>query len=958
MELRLLGNVEGLVDGERLEVGHARQQCVLVVLLIEVNRVVTVQQFVDRVWADDPPRRAREVVSSYLSRLRKVLTVDDRPAPIRRRSTGYVLEMDESAVDLHLFRELVGLARSQADESRAVTLLERASRLWRGPACAGLDTPWINTVREELERERFSADVDRVDLRLRSGNHVELLPELTARAREHPLDERVAGQLMLALHRGGRQAEALLHYDRLRLRLADELGADPGATLRLLHQRVLTDAAELAPPSPTGAAAVGTTSPGSPAAAAPEPAATDPAIVPRQLPAAPEPFVGRDNELGRLDLVTLNDSTAGRTVVVCALAGAGGMGKTWLTITWAHQHSEWFPDGQLFVDLRGFSPDSQPMEPAVAVRGFLDALGVPRNRVPVDPHAQAALFRSLVANRRMLIVLDNAATTDQVVPLLPGGNTCTVVVTSRHRLPGLITAHGAHHLYLDVLSPPEGRSLLTRRLGEERTRAESSAVDDVILLCGGFPLALGILAARAHSQPGTTLTELVDELRDTGLIALDSDEPAASLPAVLSWSLHHLTAEQRQVFAHLGTAPGPDTGLPAAANLAGLPLARTRALLRGLEDACLVSRDSRGRYRMHDLVRGYAAALAGHEPAEPARQAALRRLVGFYAHTAYTGQGLLAPHRRAPWVDPPEPSYLPHPLPDLSAALTWFDDESPCLLAALGTATSRGWYRMAWQLVWCLSDFLVRRGRRRDHLAVWQTGLDAAEHLQDPAVLAVSLRRLGNCCADLWQHEQAVEHLQRALVLTEQHQDHVNGASTRLMLARSWQVRSWQLQPPEQEGAFRQALEHAVHAAGLFRVLEDPGGEATALNAVGWCATRLGDHDRAREHCQAALLLYRRHPDPDGEADVWETMGHIAHHTGHHREAIDCYQRSLALLDALGYTYHVAAVRDRLGATHAALEQYEQARALWLAALEVYREQHHHAAADRVQRQFDALPRS
>ncbi|MEU4449360.1 BTAD domain-containing putative transcriptional regulator [Actinosynnema sp. NPDC050801] len=979
MELRLLGNVEAWVDGTRLGVGHARQQCVLVVLLVEANRVVTVQQVIDRVWADDPPHRARDVVGSYFSRLRKVLAVGDHPVTIRRRSPGYVLEVDEGAVDLHRFRELVRLARSRSDAHEAVALLEQAGRLWRGQPCAGLDTPWINAVREELERERFAADADRIDLRLRLGAHAEVLPELTVRAQAHPLDERVAGQLMLALHRGGRQAEALFHYDRLRSRLADELGADPGAPLRRLHQQILTDAEEIASPpsappqssaeglsaeglsaeglSADGSSADGSSADGSSADGSSGNDGADPVVTPRQLPAPPEPFIGRHDELEQLDLAAHGSSTA---VVVCAVAGVGGVGKTWLAVTWAHRHLDRFPDGQLFVDLRGFSPDARPMEPAVAVRGFLDALGVPTDRIPVDAHAQAALFRSLVVDKRLLIVLDNAATTDQVTPLLPGGGTCTVLITSRHKLPGLITANGAHHVPLGMLGEQESRALLTRRLGAHRTTAEPAATSDLIRSCGGLPLALGIVAAHARTRPGTSLAHLAEELRDSGLAALDDDDPMASLPTVLSWSLRALTPEQRQVVALLGVVPGPDTDLHAVANLVGHSLTRTRALLRGLEDACLLDRDARGRYRMHDLVRDFAASLAHRDLSEPLRRAALRRLVEFYLHTAHTADRRLGSHRSDRLPDLPEPTCR-HGLPDLPAALAWFEVEHLCLLAALRTAIAQEWHQVAWHLVRNLSTFLIRGGHRRDHLAAWQAGLVAAEHLDDPALRATAHRRLGNCHADLWRHDEAIAHMEQALALTGQHGDRANEAATRLMFARTWQVWSFQLPPAEQGEAFRHALGHATDALALFRALDDPVGEATALNTVSWCAARLGDHDEARDHCRAALALYRRHPDPDGEANAWDTMGYIAHRTGRHHDAIDCYRRALGLLGDLGHTYQVAAIRDRLGDPHAALGRHEQARDLWQAALRVYRAQHHHAAADRVQRQLDALgdvPRS
>jgi hypothetical protein len=386
-------------------------------------------------------------------------------------------------------------------------------------------------------------------------------------------------------------------------------------------------------------------------------------VVPRQLPAAPRVFAGRTDELTVLDrsLDADGSPTAAATVVVSALGGAGGIGKTWLALAWAHRNLERFPDGQLFVDLHGFSPVGKPVEPAVAVRGFLEALGVDPNRIPTDLDARAALYRSLVADKRMLVVLDNAATVEQVVPLLPGSSSCTVLVTGRHRLASLIDRHGARHLPLDVLSPEEARGLLAARLGADRVAAEPEAVDELIGLCGGHPLALVITARTAGTRADVALAEAAAELRELGLEALDHDtDPAASLPTVLSWSLRRLTDTQRTVFALLGIAPGPDTTPPATAALTGLPDRLARRTLSGLENASLLERRPGGRYAMHDLVRRYAAHTAHTTLPDHVREGALTRVMDFHLHTAHTADRLLDPHDAplspgpaAPGVHPP-----------------------------------------------------------------------------------------------------------------------------------------------------------------------------------------------------------------------------------------------------------------------------------------------------------------
>ncbi len=934
VEFRVLGPVEAWVAGRPVDLGHARQQCVLVVLLVEANRCLSPDQLLDRAWGDQVPRGGRATLYGYLSRLRRALRASDE-VDLVHRSGGYELVVDENAVDLHRFRRLVADARA-ADDDRAPDLFAEALGLWRGEPCAGLDTPWITTVRDDLERQRFAADVDRADLLLRTGRHTGLITDLTALAAAHPLDERVAGQFLLALYRSGRQADALNHYEQLRTRLAEDLGTDPGRPLQQLHQRILT---------------------ADPALADPTAGADRAPSVPRQLPAAPRLFTGRVPELAELDrtLTTAAGFTAApdggsgaaspagpATVVISAIGGAGGIGKTWLALTWANRWVERFPDGQLFVDLRGFSPAGKPMAPGEAVRWFLDALGVDPARLPPDPDARAALYRSLVADRRMLIVLDNAATVEQVAPLLPGTASCTVLVTSRNRLPGLVARHGARPLHLDVLADTESRALLEAALGAARVAADEPAVTELVGLCGGFPLALGVIAARAAAEPRIPLADTVTELREFGLAALDSDDPTTSLPAVLSWSLRRLTERQRTVFALLGIAPGSDTGLPAAANLTGLPEREAHAVLRTLVDASLLDRTPGGRYAMHDLVRAYAVTYADNLP-EPAHQAALGRVLDFYLHTAHTANRLIAPHSALIQPEPPAPGVRPHPLPDQPAAMAWLDTEHPNLLAAQHAAATRDRHRTAWHLAWALVVFHQSRGHLPDNLTVWQTALRATTHLTDPTTRIHTHRHVGHAYAMLGRYDEAIGHLNQALTLAEHHHDTLQQAAGHHALAEAWGRR----------GDDQKALDHARHSLDLHRALDNPAWEADALNLVGWCAARVGEHDTARRHCREALTLHRHNGDREGEAATLDSLGYIDHHTGHHHQAIDHYHQALALRRTLGHTYGVADILDNLGHPHAALGQHDQARAVWREALELYREQGRDTDAERVRQQLD-----
>ncbi|CAL9470981.1 Regulatory protein AfsR [Actinosynnema sp. ALI-1.44] len=882
---------------------------VLAALAVDVGQVVATEQLVDRVWGERPPRRARQVISNYVSRLRHLA---DGAVVIERRGGGYALDVQPEAVDLHLFRHLVGRARGEGDSRLALELLERACALWRAEPLAGVETQWADAVRRGLELERFGVEHERVDLALSQGRHGELLPELVARAAAHPLDERVAGQLVLALCRDGRQTEALAKYEEVRVRLAEEVGADPGPALRELHRRVLTGEAALA--GEPGVAEAGVR-------------------VPRQLPAWPRLFTGRVAELERLDRV-LGDGRG--TLVVSAVGGAGGIGKTWLAVAWAHRHVERFPDGQLFVDLRGFSPDREPMSPGTAVRGFLDALGVSPERLPTEPHAQAALFRSLVADRRVLIVLDNAADTAQVAPLLPGGDTCTVLVTSRNRLPGLVSGHSAHHLHLDVLSDDEARTMLVRRLGAGRVAAEPDAVADLVAFCGGFPLALGIVAAQAHTHPATPLAVFAAELRDLGLGALVSDDPAASLPAVLSWSLRALPVEQRVMFSLLGVAPGPDIGLPAAAALRGLPPARAHRLLIGLQDASLVVRDGHGRYRMHDLIRRYAAETARDLPSD-VREQALRRVVDHYLHTAHAADRALNPHRDPIDLDPPAPGAEPGRPAD---PLAWFDAEHRCLREALHTAGNRP--RTVWRLAWALTTFQQRRAHLHEHRAVWLAGLDAAERLGDPAARTLAHRLLGWIHVALRRHDDAVTLLRRALDLADDPVDQ----------AHAHRVLTWAY---EQQDDDRQALEHATRALDLLRAHGGPVWEARLLNTVGWLTARLGRHAEARDRCRAALALHRRHGDTAGEATTLDSLGYVHHHLGDHHRAVEDYRRALELFRTGDNAHEQVHTLDNLGHPLAALGRHDEARAVWREAWELYRAQGRDADARRVRGQLDAL---
>jgi tetratricopeptide (TPR) repeat protein len=667
---------------------------------------------------------------------------------------------------------------------------------------------------------------------------------------------------------------------------------------------------------------------------------------PRQLPAAPGLFTGRATELAVITDAATTTLDTDATVAISAIGGAGGIGKTALALHWAYQHLQRFPDGQLYVNLRGFDPSGQPTAIGDAVSGFLIGLGVDPSTLPVELDAQTAKYRSLVAGKRMLILLDNARDIDQVAPLLPGSPSCTVLVTSRHRLTGL-TLHSARLLDLDILPETDARTLLARHLGPERLVAEPQAVADLLAVCAGLPLAVRIVAARAQHHPTFPLTMLAEELRDRSdqLNGLDAGDLHTNLRAVLSWSVHTLSPQAANLFGLLGITPGPDISPPAASSLAALPDGQARTALRELEHASLIQQHVPGRYRMHDLIRLYATDTAHQDLAQDAREAALRRVLDFYTHTAHTADRLLESHRHPIQLHLPAPGVRPQPLSDASAALAWLDTEHPVLLAAQSAATSHAWYTTVWQLAWTLNTFQTRRGHRHDRLAVWQAALDATAHLSDPTAGITVRRLLGYAYADLGRHEEGIQHLYQALALAEEHHDPQQQAHTHRVLAGAWARR----------GEDRKALEHVTNALGLYRALNQQVQEADTLNEVGWCAARLGEYDTARTHCEAALILHQHHHNLAGQAFTLDSLGYIAHHTGHHRQAIGCYEQALTLLRAVGDTAEAATTLDNLGHPHVALREHEQARAVWREALALCQDQGRSTDATRIQHQLDNL---
>ncbi|MEV0682012.1 tetratricopeptide repeat protein [Actinosynnema sp. NPDC050436] len=675
--------------------------------------------------------------------------------------------------------------------------------------------------------------------------------------------------------------------------------------------------------------------------------ADDRGAVPRQLPAAPAPFVGRDDEAARIDHALGGPGAAG-TVLISAIGGAGGIGKTWLALHWAHRHAERFPDGQLFVDLCGFSPTGEPLPSTEALRGFLDGLGVDPGRVPADLRTRAALYRSLVAGKRLLVVLDNAATVEQVAPLLPGEAGCTVVVTSRRRLDSLVTAHDAHYVNLGVLADTEAHRLLTTRLTLGRVQSEPDAVDHLLDVCGGFPLALAIIAGRARTHPHLPLSALAAELRDeaTRLDVLDSDDPAASLPTVLSWSLRALPERERKVFALLGTAPGPDIGIDAAAGLVALPAPDAHLALRRLAQASLLVEDTPGRWRMHDLIRRYAATRAAHDLTEAEREAALRRVVDAYLRIARVRTRTLYPTitESTSFIDVVGTGHvLSHPK-DVRRSLDWFRGEYPNLAAAEQVAAERGWEAEVWQFAWVLLVVRVATGRLDDNLAAWRAAFACAGRSTDPTSLLWAHGFLGAALNWCGETTEAEHHLTTALRAAL---DHGNvGAAAHVHFLLAWRH--------ELAGEDDRAREHAEHCRRLGRQVDSERAEAYALHVLGRCHLRAGDYDQACACFEAAVGLHRRDDDRFGEVEMLDSLGESTRLAGR-PGAVEHHRQALVLHRQHGITSFGTDSLDKLGHAHLAEGDRDAARAAWQEALERYQDQHRLNDATRVQQQLHDL---
>lgn len=665
MRFRVLGTLEVFDGTEWRAIPAAKWRSLLAVLLAEPGWVVSMEQMAAEIWGNSPPRTVANQIYGYVSRIRRLLG-DPQGRVLVTHSPGYRLALHEDDLDASLFvaNTTAGMKALRDAPDQAARLLSAAMELWRGPAYA--DVPSISSVRtaaDHLDELRLTALEARIDADLACGRHSALVAQLHVLTREHPLREGLWRLLMLALYRCGRQAEALAAYREVRALLDAELCIEPCIELRDLHVAILRG--ELAPVEEWGDGE--------------KTVEHEPVIIPRQLPAAPGPFVGRCGELLALARVS-EESERDQTIAIAAIDGAAGIGKTCLAVTFGHRIADRFPDGQLYANLRGSDAGGVPVDPSNAVRTFLDALNVAPQRIPDDLEAQAALLRSSLAGKRTLMLLDNVRDADQVRPLLPGTAGSLVIITSRLKLTGLHAMEGVSTLTLDLLSVSETKELFVSRLGPDRADREPDAADEMIACCGSLPLALVNTAARAAARPRLSLAALVAEMRgSSSLDAFGPGDPGMGISGVFSGSFNGVSVAAVRLFRLLGLHPGPDISLTAAASLDGRSSRRVAALLAELARSHLIEESQPYRYGLHNLMWRFASEQVDIVEGRQQRDAATHRLLDCYLHAANAASQLINPDREPVILAVASPGTVVDVFADKGQALAWFTSEQRVL---------------------------------------------------------------------------------------------------------------------------------------------------------------------------------------------------------------------------------------------------------------------------------------
>lgn len=896
-----------------------RQRIVLAALLEHANRPVPAERLAEVVWDGSPPDGAVPTLRTYVMRLRRGLG----PGAAERIATedsGYVARVGEDELDSLFFEAQCRTAEAAAhagDWPLVAAAVERALALWRGTPlqdvpCRTLQEAWL----PRLEQSQLQALEWQAEAGLHLGRNEQLIQPLRELTAAHPLRERFHAQLMLALARTGRQAEALAAYQDARRALVEALGIEPGAQLRSLHARILSG--EVAEPP----AADRHTGQARQTGRAQQ--ARQGKVVPQQLPATPRHFTGRQAELDLLAAqvaAMIQDPDGGGTVVISAIDGMAGIGKTALAVCAAHAVAEHFPDGRLFLDLHGYTPGHRPRTAAEALDWLLRALGVPPGRIPADAEQAAALYRQCLADTRTLIVLDNAASEAQVRPLLPGDGSCLVLVTSRRRLKGL---DDAQSLALDLLRPPDAAALLRAVAGPGRIAPGDPLAQEIAGLCGHLPLALRIAGSLLRHRPTWPLEHLAGRLRDQQRRVSVLRDGERELAAVFDLSYAGLDERHRLLWRRLGLAPGPDLDAYAAAALVRDDPVSVSALLEDLVDHNLLGSDAPGRYRLHDLMRVHARTLAAADP-RPEREAALERLLRYYAYTAQAASAVVA---RIPRPEPTgaAPAHAPE-LAEPETARTWLRREHPALAAAFAQAHAAGLDAHVIALAAGLAEILQTDAPYPRALAIHQAAAETAERLDLAAARADALSDLGRVQYDLGDYPAMDKTLTRALELYRSLGDRLGEGNALTYLGRSRYVTG------DLSGA------EAAHSRALmlYRGMGSSLGEANALTDLGRAWTLTGDYARADDAHLRALEIYRSLGHRLGEAFTLTFLGTVSTMTGDYPAAERTLSSALELYRSQGHRQGEANALADLGRVRSLIGDHGGAQQAYLRALETYR---------------------
>jgi DNA-binding SARP family transcriptional activator/tetratricopeptide (TPR) repeat protein len=905
----LLGPLLIEIDGTAVVMSSGRQRTLLAALLLRTDQVVSADSLIRAAWDDDAPSNARATLQTHMARLRRTLVDHGAPGDlVVTQPPGYLIRAGSSeAVDVARFERLLDEARqaqTRDDPAAGAELLTRALDLWRGPALADIPSEVLQReVGVRLSERRLSALEQRIDADLRLGRHAAVVGELRTVTAEHPLRERFWAQLMLAQAGSGQQAAALEAHAEIRRRLNEELGVEPGADIQAAHRQVLRPQAQVRPVrAPSG------------------PAHPPPA----QLPSDAAAFTGRAGYLSRLDSVRDQQTTG---VPIVTITGTPGVGKTALAVHWAHRVREHFPDGQVYVNLRGYA-SAAPVQPAEALAQFLRALGVPPERVPSDPDEAAGLYRSTLTGKRLLVVLDNTATVDQVRPLIPGSPGCFVLVTSRDRLSGLTARDGARRVTLDTLEPAEARELLARIAGADRIAAEPAAADELAAACGYLPLAVGIVAATLTDQPHRRIAELVGALT-TGdrldAMEIDGDEQSA-VRATFRLSDAALPPAARRLFYLLGVIPGTDFTVDAAAAVAELAPARAESLLNLLVAAHLVQRSAAGRHTFHDLLRLYAAERARADHGDDGVRAAIRRLLDWQLRLA--DAAATAAYNSKLRVRLPAADALPGGFADSAEALSRLDDERANLALAVQYAAAHGPYAHAWMLADILRGYYFFRRLRIDWLTTARAGLAAAVAAGDARGQAAAWLSTGDAEMRFGTSERAVADLTQALTWSVRAGWPEGEANVVTMLGNVYL----------QLGQAEQATTHTVRAVELAEQSGRVVGHAAALGNLGNLLRDLGRLSEAADCQQRALALNRQAGSVFGESLALANLGEVYRGMGRTGPALEHLTEAMRLHRALGDDGGAAETQHMLAALYVDLGRPVEALAHARASLEFARD--------------------